>query len=73
MIMEMHLFSVSPSLSKSLEVKVHKTIKLPVVLYGAETWSLVLRRQYIKVFENRILRGIFGPDKGSSRRLGKIS
>jgi PAS domain-containing protein len=34
---------------------------LPVVLYGFETWSLTLREeQRLRVFENRMLRRIFG-------------
>jgi hypothetical protein len=39
----------------------YKTIILPVVLYGRETWSLTLREEYrLKVLENRVLRRIFG-------------
>jgi hypothetical protein len=35
---------------------------LPVILYGCETWSLTLREEHrFKVFENRVLRRIFGP------------
>jgi hypothetical protein len=38
---------------------------LPVVLYGCETWSLTLREQSrLRVFENRVLRRIFGPKRG---------
>ena len=49
------------SLSKNLEMKIYKTIILPVVLYGCETWSLALREECrIRVFENRIVRRIFG-------------
>jgi hypothetical protein len=41
--------------------RIHKTIILPVVLHGCETWSLTLREEHrLKVFENRVLRGIFG-------------
>jgi hypothetical protein len=48
-------------LSRKLKVKVYKTIILPVVLYGCETWSLTLREEHrLRVFENRVLR-IFGP------------
>ena len=37
---------------------------LPVVLYGCETWSLTLREQHrLRVFENRVLRRIFGPKR----------
>jgi hypothetical protein len=40
----------------------YKTIILPMVLYGCETWSLTLKEKHRqKVFENRVLRGIFGP------------
>jgi hypothetical protein len=45
-----------------LKVKIYKTIILPVVLYGCETWSVTLREEHrLRVFENRVLRGIFGP------------
>jgi hypothetical protein len=55
------LLSVRP-LSRNLEVKIYKTIILPVVLYGCETWSVTLREEHrLRVFENRGLRGIFGP------------
>jgi hypothetical protein len=41
-----------------------KTIILPVVLYGCETWSLTLREEHIlRVFENRVLRKIFVPKR----------
>jgi hypothetical protein len=37
---------------------------LPVDLYGCETWSLTLRDEHrLKVFENRVLRRIFGPKR----------
>jgi hypothetical protein len=42
----------------------YKTIILPVVLYGCETWSLTLRKEHrLRVFENRIPRRIFGPKR----------
>jgi hypothetical protein len=45
-----------------LNVQIYKTIILPVVLYGCETWSLKLREEHrMRVFENRVLRRIFGP------------
>jgi hypothetical protein len=49
---------------------------LPVVLYGCATWSLTLREECrLRVFENKVLRRIFGPKKdevrGESRRLHK--
>jgi hypothetical protein len=40
------------------------TIILPVVLYGFEAWSLTLREdRRLKVFENRVLRRVFGPKR----------
>jgi hypothetical protein len=45
-------------------MKIHRTIILPVVLYGCGTWSLALREEgRMKVFENRMLREIFGPKR----------
>jgi hypothetical protein len=47
------------------KIKIYKTIILPVVLYGCETWSLTLREEHrLRVFENRVLRRIFGPNRG---------
>jgi hypothetical protein len=61
-------------LSRNLKVKIYKTIILPVVLYGCETWSLTLREEHrLGVFENRVLRRIFGPKRdevtGEERKL----
>jgi hypothetical protein len=61
-------------LSRNVKVKIYKTIILPVVLYGCETWSLVLREEHrLRVFENRVLRRIFGPKRdevtGECRKL----
>jgi hypothetical protein len=51
-------------LSKTTKIRVYRTIILPVVLYGRETWSLTLREeQRLRVFENRVLRRIFGPKR----------
>jgi hypothetical protein len=51
-------------LSRNVKVKIYKTIILPVVLYGCETWSLALREEHrLRVFENRVLRRIFGPKR----------
>ena len=42
----------------------YRTIILPVVLNGCETWSLTLREERgLRVFENRVLRRIFGPKR----------
>ena len=51
-------------LSKNLKIKIYRTIILPVVLYGCESWSLTLREERrLRVFENRVLRRIFGPKR----------
>jgi len=51
-------------LSKNLKIKTYRTIILPVVLYGCETWSLTLREERkLRVFENMVLRRIFGPTR----------
>ena len=50
----------SKLLSKSLKIKIYRTLILPVVLYGCETWSLTLREERnLRVFENMVLRRIF--------------
>jgi hypothetical protein len=51
--------SSSRLLSKNIEVRIYKTIILPVVLYGCETWSLTLREEH----RQRVLRRIFGPKR----------
>ena len=61
-------------LSKNLKIKIYRTTILPVVLYGCETWSLTLREERkLTVFENMVLRRIFGPRRvevtGEWRRL----
>jgi hypothetical protein len=44
-----------------MKIRIYKTIILPVVLYGCETWSLTLRKEHrLREFENRVLRRIFG-------------
>jgi hypothetical protein len=51
----------SSLLSKKLKIKIYRTIILPVVLYGCETWSMTLRdERRLRVFENRVLRRVFG-------------
>jgi hypothetical protein len=61
-------------LSKNVKMKVYKTVILPLVLCGCETWSLTLREAHrLRVFENRVLRRIFGLKRdevvGGWRRL----
>ena len=49
-------------LPKNLKIKIYRTIILPIALYGCETWSLTLREErMLRVFENMVLRRIFGP------------
>jgi hypothetical protein len=51
-------------LPKNLKIKIYTNIILPVVLCGCETWSLTLREERrLTVFENRVLRRIFGPKR----------
>ena len=61
-------------LSKKTTITIHRTIILPVVLYGCETWSVtVTEERRLRVFENRVLRRIFGLTRdevtGEWRRL----
>jgi hypothetical protein len=61
---------------ENLKSYLHSTIVLPVVLYGCETWSLTVRKEHkLRVFENRVLRRIFGPKRdgvtGVWRKLHK--
>jgi hypothetical protein len=54
----------SSLLSKSVKIKIYRTIILLVVLHGCETWSLTLWEECrLRVFENRVLRRIFGPKR----------
>jgi hypothetical protein len=47
-------------LSKNVKIRIYKTIILPAVLYGRETWSLTLREEHRpRVFETRVLMRIF--------------
>ena len=57
-------FLSSSLLSKKLKIMIYRTIILPVFLYGCETWSLTLREERrLRVFENRMLRRVFGPER----------
>ena len=54
----------SSLLSKNLKIKIYRILILPFVLYGCETWSLTMREERrLRVFENRVLRRIFGPKR----------
>jgi hypothetical protein len=64
---------VLSSYIKNLKIKIYKTVILPFVLYGCETWSVTLGEEHrLRVFENSVLRKIFGPKReedGSWRKL----
>jgi hypothetical protein len=54
-------FSPSHLLPKNKEIKIQKTIILPARLYRYEIWFLALReKRILRVYENRVLRRIFG-------------
>ena len=54
----------SSLLSKIIKIKIHRTITLPVVLSECVTWSLTFKDEsWLRVFENRVLRRIFGPKR----------
>jgi hypothetical protein len=60
-------------LSKNVKTRIYKTIILPVVLYGCETRSLKLRGEHrLGVFENRVLRRIFGPNRDVTGEWRKL-
>jgi hypothetical protein len=56
-----------------MNIKTYRTVILPVVLYGCETWSFTLREEHrLRVFEIRVLRMIFEPKRdedGAWRKL----
>jgi hypothetical protein len=61
-------------LSKNIKIKIYRTVILPLVLYGCETWYTTLSEGYrLRIFENRVLRKILGPKRnevtGEWRRL----
>ncbi|KAJ4438289.1 hypothetical protein ANN_14228 [Periplaneta americana] len=57
-------YDILKSAVKKLKVRIYKTVILPVVLHGCETWTLTFREeQRLRVFENKILRKIFGANR----------
>jgi hypothetical protein len=57
-------FDVICMLSKNMNIKINRTIIIPVILYGCEILSLTLREERrLRVFENRVLRRVFGPKR----------
>jgi hypothetical protein len=60
-------------LSTSRKIKIYRTVILPVVLHGCETWSLTQREEHrLSVFSNRILRKIFVPTGEEEQGKGGI-
>jgi hypothetical protein len=60
-------------ISKNLNIKIYKTVILPLVLYGYETWSFTLGEEHrLRVFENRELRKIFGPKRKEDESWRKL-
>jgi hypothetical protein len=56
------LFSIRLLLFKNIKLDIYRIVILPVVLYGCEAWSVILREEHrLRVFENRVLRKIFEP------------
>ena len=59
-------------LFKIIKIQVHRITILPVVLHGCETWSLTWREECrLRLFENRVLRRIFGPKRVEVTREGR--
>ena len=55
--------------SRNVKIKIYRSIILPVVLYGCETWSHTLRgERRLREFENRVLRRILGPKRDEVTR-----
>ena len=59
-------------LSNNLKIKIYRTVILPAVVYGCETWSLTLREEHrLMVLENRVLRRIFGSKRDEVTESGE--
>jgi hypothetical protein len=57
-------FLSSTFISENIKIKIRRTIILPAVLYGCETWCLALKDEHRqRIFKNRVLRKIFGPKR----------
>ena len=60
--------------AESFVLKMYRTLILPVVLYGCETWSLTLMEERtLRVYENRALRRIFGPKRRGNKGVDKTT
>jgi len=57
----------SSFLYKNVKIKIYRTLILPVVLFGCETWSHTIRKEHgLRVFDNRVLRRIFEPKRNEA-------
>jgi hypothetical protein len=64
---------VFPSHIKKLDIKVYKTVILPVVAYGCKPWSIILREeQRLRVYENSVSRKMYGPKREEDRSWRKL-
>ena len=67
-------FLSSSLISKNVKITIYRTVIWPVVLYGCETWSFTLMEERrLRVFENRVLRSIFGPKRDEDIGSGENS
>jgi hypothetical protein len=72
-IIQSKIFCLPISYKKKLKIKIYKSLILPVVLYGCETWSLTLKdERRPRVFENSVLRRTFGPKREEDGTLRKL-
>jgi hypothetical protein len=56
---------------KNIKIKIYRTMILPIVFYGCETWSLTFREeQWLRVFENRVLKNIWDLKETRQKRTG---
>jgi hypothetical protein len=64
-----HNLLCSSLLYDNIKIDIYRILILRVVLYGCESWSLTLREEHrLRVFENRVLRRIFGPKRERGNR-----
>jgi hypothetical protein len=71
-IIRFRIFCLPLSYPQNIKIKICRAVILSVVLYGCGTWSLTLREERrLRVFENRVLRRIFGPKKCDVKVSGK--
>jgi len=60
-------------LSKNIKIRIHGNTVLPIVLYGCETWSVIIGSEHkLWVFENRVLSKIFGPKREEETESGEV-